>query len=82
MVGSGSLFEVSNHVELWRVIVQCSSFTHSSPVSTWLPFSRYALLCKPSEASEWTDELRTSFLKGFMSMLDLLKMMQVIWHMA
>ncbi|XP_070180013.1 E3 ubiquitin-protein ligase UBR2-like isoform X1 [Littorina saxatilis] len=37
---------------------------------------KYALLCKPSDPSEWTDALRTSFLKGFMSMLTLLKMMQ------
>ncbi|KAL8590352.1 hypothetical protein ACOMHN_006468 [Nucella lapillus] len=37
---------------------------------------KYALLCKPSDSSEWTDELRSSFLKGFRCMLDLLRMMQ------
>ncbi|XP_076464873.1 E3 ubiquitin-protein ligase UBR2-like isoform X2 [Babylonia areolata] len=37
---------------------------------------KYALLCKPSDSSEWTDELRSSFLKGFHTMLTLLRMMQ------
>ncbi|XP_025104449.1 E3 ubiquitin-protein ligase UBR2-like [Pomacea canaliculata] len=37
---------------------------------------KYALLCKPAMPEEWSDGLRNSFLNGFVSMLNLLKMMQ------